>query len=162
MDTKKLVILILVVIAILCAMALGAGLYQGSDLTAKDSTKDWFPNRRPEHTTLDSGRLHAVTGCTVSGSGTGGRITMAGLPCDIVITGTRKWKPQTLWLEPSGSKAYACYKMSRDEFARCPATPDNSVGEFKGKSSLAVGRDSAFLRLYCIGAINPSCVFAIK
>jgi len=167
-DTKKLVLLVLVVIAILCAMALGAGVYQGrrqgsgSD-SLKGSLSAFFRGLMPDHTTLAPGRLHVVSGCTVSGSGPGGVIAMGSAPCNIVIREGRKREPEMLWLDPAGSTAtpYACFQISAEKFADCPSGPEDKR-KFDRKSSFTVGRDSAFLRLYCSGGLNPICRFTIR
>jgi hypothetical protein len=86
---------------------------------------------------------------------------MAGAPCDIVIREGKKRKPQMLWLEPAGSTTYACFQFSDTAFAHCPSGPADSL-KFDRKSSFTVGRDSAFLRLYCSAVVNPSCRFAIR
>jgi len=172
MDGKRIVILVLVVVAILCAMALGAGAYQAKrDKSGGGNTSvPGFVNAIgrlfvPQRTTLDSARLKPQTGCLVSGAGPGASITVGPVPCSVVIDAGTHATPQVLRLAPPDApQGYACYKLSAAAFDSCPAaTPaGDEKFKFKGATSFSVGRDSAFLRLYCEPVPAARCVFTLR
>lgn len=169
MDAKKLVILVLVVIAVVCAMALGTGVYQAKqDKTRSDTTSGladvlgrlFLPN----HTTLDSARLKPQPGCIASGKGPGAKIAVGPASCTVVIDRGRRSKPQALRIAPPpAAPGYACLALSDSAFrANCPPLVPKTDFKFSEPVSFSVGRDSAFLRLYCALVPNVSCVFTLR
>ncbi len=170
MDAKRLVVLILVVVAILCAMALGAGVYQAKqDRTRPDTTSSGLTDALgalllPKHTTLDSARLKPQPGCTASGFRPNATIAVGPAPCTIVIDqGKRSWPQVVRIAAPPTGPGYWCFAVTDSAFrANCPPLFPKPDFKFSKPVSFSIARDGAYVRLYCQEAPGARCVFTLK
>lgn len=154
MDTKKLVIVILVLIGVLAFMALGAGSYrdkQEGDGRPPDNYKD--PDAGVElidaatgwmRSDLDLSRMK-TTDCTR----TSRRISLTATCLVTIDPGSIR--PSRFELVPEGS-VNACFAFTREKLMQCVVKDLRQLDE---PSEFTVAKDSGFLYLQC-GPNSPT------
>jgi hypothetical protein len=149
MDSKKILILVLVVVAILTLMIIGAGYrrdrndrnYQQKEEDGPFSGLDGlFAKFRSK---FDVGRID-TDGATTCGWDRRKLITASG-KCDVKINGGKS-ASSAFKLQP-GSVVLACFAFTADGLKECEDKGKQSA--LKPNSRFVVGKGEAFLRLFC-------------
>jgi hypothetical protein len=151
MDTKKVAILVLVLIAVVAFMALGAGAYRdhqekgrSPDLSADAGVKLIDKVTGVFRSKFDVKRLQPGTGCSVSG----GAITVSG-PCQVLVA-PGSARPSRFRLSPAGGTVFLCFAMSRGDFTKCVAGGgDPKPKELEKPADFTVAKDTTYLYLDC-------------
>jgi len=161
---KKVVLIVLIVIAVVAFMFLGAGLARGSrdrDPSAKSyepggvmkKMDNAFAFTRKE---FDLSRMVPLTsGCTLSN----GLLSFSG-ECGLVIKPS-KTKSSVFYLKRGASRAEACYAFSNDALRDCWADGDKRSELRESSHRFVVTGDSAFMQLRCTTIPSGQCGIAV-
>ena len=163
---KKVVLIVLIVIAVVAFMFLGAGVARGRrdpDVNARSYRAEgsfmekldslaarW---RKP----FDRSRMVVLTsGCTFTPEGL---IRFSG-ECGIVIKPSRT-KSSAFYLKRGASRAEACYAFSNDALRECWADSDKRSELTEDSHRFVVTGDSAFMQLRCTTVPSGQCGIAV-
>jgi hypothetical protein len=155
MDSKKILLLILIVVAILTAMFIGVGFRRDStDTTYQQKQDGSFSGldrvvARRFRSPFDTAR---VSGCNWNGQG-----FALGSECAILIL-PGKQRSSAFELIPTAGVVTACFGFEPDQLTKCIDDSDKRGKLEKGKRRFVVSKDSAFLRLYCMPGSGSQCV----
>jgi len=165
MDAKKILLLILIVIAILTAMFIGVGAHR--DKT--DPKPDEYRQKQDgAFSGLDRGiakhfrdtfALSRVKGGSCGWDGT--QFQFSTSPCQAVID-TGKARSSSFELIPAGGIVHACFGFEMDQLADCIRDADKRNQIKKGESKFTVSKDSAYLLLYCQPIGSAPCVVRLS
>lgn len=163
MDAKKILLLILIVIAILTAMFIVVGVH-------RDNT-DPEPERYDQKqdgpfSGLDKGIVRRFRDtfalARVSGCGWDGQQFQLGADCQIVIA-PGKARSSSFELIPTTGIVQACFGFEMDQLKDCiEGAADKRTRLKKGQSRFVVSRDSAYLRLYCTAVGGNPCLVRLS
>lgn len=163
MEHKPLVV-VLVVVAVLVGVTVVRGRYRDrTDPPPQPNNPpgQWF---KPLDRLLDGFRspldVKRIIGC-----GRTDRLLITPTECHaVIVPGSARVSRFTLtpW---AGSKVEACFGLNLEQFDEClRRSGDNKPTELDAKGSrLMVGRDSAFLALYCRAHVGPgACQVSVE
>lgn len=162
---KKVVLLVLVVIAVVAFMLLGAGLIRDGgkrDRSARDTEPGDFMEkldtlfaftRKP----FDRARMVPLTdGCTLAPNGL---LSFSG-ECGVVIKPSRT-RSSAFVLRRGSSRAEACYAFSNDALRECWGDDDARSVLSEDSHRFVVTGDSAFMQLRCLN-VGSACGLAVR
>lgn len=154
MDSKKILVLILVVIAILAVMAIGVG-YHRDSTDPEYEQKSAFNGLDPLFARFrDTFDLRRLSGCNWNGESFG---PLAQGDCEITIA-TGISRSSGFELIPTAGIVHACFGFERDQLEKCvKGDADKRSRLERGKSRFVAGKDSAILILYCVPAGSNAC-----
>jgi hypothetical protein len=158
MDQKKLVLLFLVVLAILVALALGAGAYRSHQEGGRTPRDYKDPDAGVKLIDGATGwmratfKLRRMSGCGAPAS----VITFQGT-CEMVI-GPGSRRPSRFKLSPEGGAISLCFALTLDKLLQCVAgAGDPKLRQLEEPSQFTVASDSAFLFLSCNPGAGGAC-----
>lgn len=163
MDAKKILLLILIVIAILTAMFIVVGVHRDNT----DPKPDEYQHKEDgPFSGLDQGiarhfrdtfALSRVSGCGWDGR----QFQFSTSECQVMID-RGKARSSSFELIPASGIIHACFGFEMDQLADCIRDADNRSQIKKGESRFVVSRDSAYLRLYCQAIGGNPCVVRLS
>jgi len=160
---RKVVLIILIVVAVAAALFLGAGLARDGrdpeidpERYSPGSLLEWMDNlfagsRDP----LDTLRLKSE--CSPSGR----RVLVFSADCNVVID-TAQTKSSSFMLVRGSDQAEACFAFSIEDLNDCWSDSDQRSPLKKARTRFVVTRDGAFLRLRCLNSGNKSCRITVE
>jgi len=158
---RKVVLIILIVVAVAAALFLGAGLARDGrdpDIDPKryspGSLLEWMDNlfagsRDP----LDTLRLKSE--CSPEGR----RVLVFSADCNVVID-TARTKSSSFMLVRGVDQAEACYAFSLEDLNKCWG--EDRAPLKKARTRFVVTRDGAFLRLQCLNGGTRACRITVE
>ena len=163
---KKVVLIVLVVIAVVAFMFLGAGLFRDRGKSG-GSGRNYEPGnvlkkmdglfartRKP----FDRTRMVTLTdGCSLTPQGV---LSFTG-ECGVVIKPS-KTKSSAFVLVRGGNRAEACYAFSNEELRECWGDDETRAELDKDEHRFVVTGDSAFMQLRCNNLAGSACNLAVK
>jgi hypothetical protein len=163
MDAKKILLLILIVVAILTAMFIVVGVHRDK---TDPPPEDYKQRKDGSFSGLDKGiakhfrDTFALT--RVKGCGWDGQQFQFNTPqCQAVID-TGKARSSSFELIPASGIVHACFGFEMDQLADCIGNADKRNQIKRGESKFTVSKDSAFLLLYCQPIGSAPCVVRLS
>lgn len=163
MDAKKILLLILIVVAILTAMFIAVGVHRDNTDPKPD---DYRQKQDGPFSGLDKGiakhfrdtfALKRVKGCGWNGE----RFQFGPSECQAVID-TGKARSSSFELIPLAGIVHACFGFEPDQLEDCIKNSDKRNQIKNGESKFTVSKDSAYLRLYCQPIGNAPCAVGLS
>ena len=162
---KKIVLIVLIVIAVVAFMFLGAGLFRGSR-DSKQSARGYTPGdvmRKMDHLfsrgrkDFELSRMVPITrDCTLA---TSGLLTFSG-ECGLVIKPSKR-KSSAFYLKRGASRAEACYAFSKEALLDCWGDADKRSELKEDSHRFVVTGDSGFMQLKCTTIPSGQCGIAV-
>jgi hypothetical protein len=159
--SPKALLIVLILVALIVGVAITRGHYR--DRNDRPVRPDSAPGKgfKPLDNLLgrfrDSLDISRMTGC-----GRTGRALSINGYCDASIAAGRS-KNSSFTLKPLGAEVVqACYAFNQRQFDDCTGNEEKRGRLDSGGSRFVVGKDKAFLRLYCHPAGNGPCVVSVE
>jgi hypothetical protein len=163
MDKKKLVILILVVIALFAVMTISGGAYRDSQEGGGRPRNDYNGDDSDWEVKLIDGATGWMRSKfdidRLSGCGRNSRVMSFTGTCEVTI-GPGSARPSRFKLVRGSGTVLLCFALSRDKLANCVAgNGEPQMRALEDPAGFTVAKDSAFLFLSCNpGAGATPCV----
>jgi hypothetical protein len=163
---RKVVLIILIVIAVVALLFLGVGLVRdGRDPEidpkrySPSSLLEWMDGLfAGSRDSLDLRRMDRsrMSGCVLTG-----RVLEFSGQCDVVID-TAKTKSSAFVLVRGVDQADACFAFTLEDLNKCWIDSDKRGPLKKARTRFIVTRDGAFLRLQCLNSGNRACRLTVE